>query len=35
MRRRPREVVLVHGEREAREALRRELRKLGVEARLA
>jgi len=35
MRKRPREVVLVHGEREAREALRRELRKLGVEARLA
>jgi metallo-beta-lactamase family protein len=35
MRKRPREVVLVHGERAAREALRRELIKLGVGARLA
>ena len=35
MRRRPREVVLVHGERRAREALRRELLKLGGSVRLA
>ena len=35
MRRRPREVVLVHGERQAREALRREVMRLGVRTRLA
>jgi metallo-beta-lactamase family protein len=34
MRRKPREVILVHGERRARETLRGALRKIGVAARL-
>ena len=33
MRKRPKEVVLVHGERQAKEALGRKLRGLGVDVR--